>query len=293
MAALLSEPAAAVLRWISLCAASLLMGVATYHRVRDRAAAGVTPTGGSRLAALVRGAAIALVLAAIGRMAQQSLTFAAAPPEAWEMVRVLLATPWGWAWAGQVLAAMLLVTRPGTIAVPGQTGAQVLVVLVIVAAPAFQGHAIGSPRLTWLAVAADIAHLAAAGAWMGTLLVIAIDTLPVRDGASAAAVIRAFSPLALTSAAILTATGLLASWLHVQELTFLWGSTYGRVLCLKLALVVAVVAVGAVNWRRLTPRILEPGGVGRLAAAARAELTIAAAVFAVTAVLVATALPGE
>ncbi|HEX5631585.1 MAG TPA: CopD family protein, partial [Gemmatimonadales bacterium] len=159
--------------------------------------------------------------------------------------------------------------------------------------PAFQGHAIGSSLWPALAVASDVLHLAAAGLWMGTLVVIVTVALPRSDGISADTMIRAFSPYALGGAATLAATGLFASWLHVRHPLLAWESTYGRVLLLKIALVAGVVAVGAVNWRRLTPQLTAPGGVARLARAARVELALAAAVFLVTAVLVATPLPGE
>jgi putative copper export protein len=142
-------------------------------------------------------------------------------------------------------------------------------------------------------VIADVLHLAAAGIWMGTLLVILVVSLPHVTAAGARDVIAAYSPWALTGAATLAATGVLASWLHLQELPNLWQSRYGLVLCLKLALVAAVVALGAYNWKRTTPQLASSSGLVKLGAAVRAELAIAAAVFAVTAVLVATALPGE
>jgi hypothetical protein len=58
--------------------------------------------------------------------------------------------------------------------------------------------------------------------------------------------------------------------------------------------VVALVAVaGAWNWRRATPAPGAPGGVRALRRSATMELAFGAALFAATAALVATPLPGE
>ncbi|MCC6317267.1 MAG: CopD family protein [Gemmatimonadaceae bacterium] len=280
---------AAVLRWIAFVAASIVCGVTASRFLLPRE--GPHPT--QRVAALVRTAALAIIATLAGRMAQQALAFAAEPSGAWAMVPVLLGTPWGWAWAGQAAGAITLALRPGLIATSSRAFVAWLVTGVVVAAPAFQGHAFGAPRLSGYATAADVVHLVAAGLWIGTLFVIVVDRLPGSTPASAGVVIRAFSPWALTSAATLGATGVFASWLHVGTLPALWGSSYGRMVLLKLSLVAAVAVVGAINWRRLTPGLLRPDGVQRLAASARVELALAAAVFAATAVLVATPLPGE
>lgn len=290
--ALISAPAAALLRWIAFGAAAVVMGVAVYHTITPPA-----PAPHGQLVRLVRWGALLVLLTAMGRMAQQALSFAGDMGESWAMVGILLGTPWGQAWLAQVLAASILTAAPTLIARRPESTARALgagvVVAALVAAPAFQGHAIGSSLWPALAVAGDVLHLAAAGMWIGTLVVIVSVALPRSDGISADTLIRAFSPYALGGAATLAATGLFASWLHVRNPFLVWDSTYGRVLLLKIALVAGVAAVGAVNWRRLTPQLTSPGGVARLARAARGELALAAAVFLVTAVLVATPLPGE
>lgn len=287
-------PAAAVLRWVAFVAASVTCGVTACHLLL-RGSLG--PAHQRPVGMMVGVAAWAVLLSAVGRMAQQALSFASAPSEVWSMVGVLLTTPWGWAWSAQCIAAALVVLQPAWIAAPARgvarTAWQVVLTGAIVLAPAFQGHAIGAPQLAGLAVFADMLHLVAAGLWIGTLFVIMVALVPGRDGAGVARLITAFSPWALTSAATLGATGTFAAWLHVHELPFLWGSAYGRMVLLKVALVAVVAVFGAINWRRITPQLTQPGGVARLAASARTELMIAALVLAATAVLVATPLPGE
>jgi putative copper export protein len=286
--------AAAVLRWVAFVAASVLCGVAACHLLLPGR---LGPAHERPLARVVRVAAWLVLLSAIGRMAQQALSFAGSPSEALPMAGILLGTPWGWAWGAQCVAAVLLIVQPAFLAAapgaPARTAWLVILTLGIVCAPAFQGHAIGAPHLVGLAVVADLLHLVAAGVWMGTLFVITVALMPGRDAFGVATIIRAFSPWALTSGATLGATGVFASWLHVGQWPMLWGSAYGRMVLLKLALVAVVGAFGAWNWQRIAPQCTNPGGVARLSASARKELLVALLVFAATAVLVATPLPSE
>ena len=290
---LLSEATASALRWVVLSAGSLLVGVVVFRRV-TRGAWADGDTGvvvRHRVGTLARLTAASLLVASVGRLGQQALSFAATPSEAPAVARTLLGTPWGWAWAVQAGVALLFLTWPRVAVGAERSG--LLMAAILGAAPAFMGHAFSSESMTVLAVAADVVHLLAAGAWIGTLAVLVLVALPLSDGARAGVLVRAFSPWALGGAATLGATGLFASWLHVQRLPLLWGSVYGQRLLLKLALVAAVAALGALNWRRLTPRLGEPSGARRLAGAARIELAVAAGVLLVTAVLVATPLPNE
>jgi putative copper export protein len=70
-------------------------------------------------------------------------------------------------------------------------------------------------------------------------------------------------------------------------------SGYGRLLLIKLSLIVLLAAFGAVNWRVLRPALSDGIALQRLRRSATVELVIGAAVLAVTAVLVATSPPGD
>ena len=97
-----------------------------------------------------------------------------------------------------------------------------------------------------------------------------------------------FSPVALVAAGVLVATGTVASFVHVESVGALFSTTYGRLLLTKVALVLAVMVLGAINWRRLTPRLLEAGDGDVLRRNAARELVIAQLVIVVTALLVRT-----
>jgi len=95
-----------------------------------------------------------------------------------------------------------------------------------------------------------------------------------------------FSKVALVAAGFAGLSGIVASWLHLKYLAALWTTPYGYALDLKLFVVAIVVALGAWNWRRLTPKLNADESVHQLRRSATAELVFAAIVLLVTAVLV-------
>jgi len=114
--------------------------------------------------------------------------------------------------------------------------------------------------------------------------------------------IVAFSRVALAAAAVTVATGTGNAWMRITgadpgagiaaRWATLTSSAYGWLLVAKLALVLVVVAVGAVNWRRNTPRLALPDGMAALDGATRLELGVAVAVLALSAALAVTSPPG-
>jgi putative copper export protein/mono/diheme cytochrome c family protein len=119
------------------------------------------------------------------------------------------------------------------------------------------GHASDWGDLT-LAVAVDWAHGVAASAWTGGLIALAL--VVVRRGTtwshgSLATVASRFSRLAGLSLAAVIATGSYNAWAQLGALSRLWATTYGQVLIVKLAIVAALVWLGAVNRYVLLPRL--------------------------------------
>lgn len=139
-------------------------------------------------------------------------------------------------------------------------------------------------------------HILAASTWLGTLTVMLFAGIrslvhAPAGGLSrervAANLINAFTPVALTAAALVGITGATTAWLHLKRLPNLWGTDYGRALIVKLCFVAAVVVVGWWNWKRVKPSLTAgEQGVARLSRSATIELVLAAVVLAVTAVLV-------
>jgi putative copper resistance protein D len=102
-------------------------------------------------------------------------------------------------------------------------------------------------------------HLVAAGAWLGGLLpllvVVAHAPLDV-----AHRVLKRFSPIAAVSVVILAATALLQGVVLSGGLKGLFGTVYGSVLLLKLALFAALIVLAANNRLRLTPALASRNG---------------------------------
>ena len=143
--------------------------------------------------------------------------------------------------------------------------------VLVAAGFAFSGHAAVGDRISRsLSIAADIVHLLAAGAWVGTLAAVALAGIPAAmrapegaRGAIAAALVNVFSPLALVSAGALAVTGTFAAWEHIGGIGALLHTDYGQALLWKLGAVAVVAAIGAVNWRLLAPEARIRGGGAR------------------------------
>lgn len=138
-------------------------------------------------------------------------------------------------------------------------------------------------------------HEMCAALWLGTLLVLVVVGLPavLRSGASSdergqmvAHLVGRFSPLALTAAGTLALTGVITAWRHLKHLDALWTTSYGYTLDIKLLFVLIIVALGAWNWRSMTPRLGTEAAAGELRRSATAELAFGALVLVLTAVLV-------
>lgn len=186
---------------------------------------------------------------------------------------------------GRVLAP-LDARRLGVLAVP---------LLALAAAPAIAGHAVVRGD-TLVTVPATVGHVLAMGLWLGGIAALALlvpagqRRLAEGDGVLLlGAVARRFSPLALGCVLLLMLTGTVQSVVLLDDLGQLTGDPFGRVLLLKLGLVAAVCALGAVNRRGALPR-LRRGADGSAAAllrrTVRAELALLIAVLAVTGALI-------
>ena len=66
---------------------------------------------------------------------------------------------------------------------------------------------------------------------------------------------RRFSAAALGTVAVLAVAGTVMAVIVLPSLSDLWSTGYGRVLLVKVAIVAAVVALGAYNRRWLVPAV--------------------------------------
>ncbi|MFJ7997107.1 copper resistance CopC/CopD family protein [Streptomyces sp. NPDC096310] len=108
-----------------------------------------------------------------------------------------------------------------------------------------------------IAMPVDILHLLSVATWLGGLaaLLIALHKAPFMESAA----IRRFSRIAFISVVVLAVTGLYQSWRQVGSWSALGGTSYGRLLLVKVGLV-AVLVVIAWFSRRWTGRLAEGTG---------------------------------
>jgi copper transport protein len=162
--------------------------------------------------------------------------------------------------------------------------------VAIAVTPALSGHAhvAGS-----LAVVSDSLHVFAAAVWIGGLafLLLALWRAGGERWSLATRAVPRFSLLAVVAVTALLVAGIVSGFLEVRAWRGLWDTTYGQLLLVKVALVVPVLALGALNNRVLVPRLR--AGIAsaverrRFLRSTGAELALVLVIVGVTAVLVA------
>ena len=232
-------------------------------------------------------------------------------PGQWSQV---LRTTSGRAWGLRVvvlgiLGAGLLLTldrlRTQAWRLAGVLGAGALFVLVAVG-----GHG-ATGRWSAIGVVATVAHLAGMSVWIGGLTVLLVGVLRDPDPRDGLARVRAFSPIAFGAVAVVVVSGVVQAYRQVGSLDALTDTDYGRLLLVKTAFVVVAVAVAWASRRLIqgapetAPAALAAGAAvlerddtddvsfrrtrRRLRRKVGAEIVLAAAVLAVTSLLVASA----
>ena len=212
-------------------------------------------------------------------VAVSGLSFAAALDPT-VMGGVLVGTRYGVVWSMRMILLLFLEVIFNRLDRGESVNARALGLLLaalLVMAPAFSGHAAAGEGI-WLVVqlAVTAAHLLAASAWLGGLVMFAWFLLwlsrveQVWHEAVFKTATRRFSALGFVSVTVLIATGAYNAWTLVGAVPPLVGTTYGQLLLIKLALLLPLVAVAAVNFLKLKPRIVALGA--ELSTARIAEL---------------------
>lgn len=178
---------------------------------------------------------------------------------------VLWETAIGTAWmvriaalAATALAVVTLHRAPLAVSLVAASGGA-----LALATLAWSGHGAMEGAGGWLHLAADIAHLLAAGLWIGALFCLGILVFAPSTGASVARLqlahraLAGFAPVGSMAVAMLVATGIANTFwiLGWAGLTGLPGTRYGQLLIAKLLLFAAMLGLAASNRWRLVPRL--------------------------------------
>jgi putative copper resistance protein D len=176
-----------------------------------------------------------------------------------------------------------------------QVGLTTLAALSVLASLGLTGHAAMDMGGGTAHEINQMAHLTAGGLWLGGLLPLGVLLRrAVRpDGAAYVPLARIalphFSQIGYAAVALLLITGTVNSVMLVGSFGAFATSPYGRLLAVKIALFLAMVALAMVNRFRLLPRLNGPKAASvplrALARSVLAEQALGLAILAVVAVL--------
>ena len=233
-----------------------------------------------------------LILAAAPLRALDQVRTLVEPGESWlPVVQGVLGTSVGKAlqlqaiWAAAAIVAFL-VARQGR-----DRGWKIATIALVILAltPGLTGHAATATSPT-LALAAATLHVLGAGVWIGGLFHLWRLSGPASD-ATLRRALSAFHPVAMVGVGLIVLSGLYHTWSTLGTPANLVETAWGRLLALKVGLVLAVLALGYKHWRS-SEQAVEQGDRSALRQSIGREAVIALAVLVVTAVLTSTAKPG-
>jgi copper transport protein len=139
----------------------------------------------------------------------------------------------------------------------------VMISLVFLATWSFAGHS-ASMRWPALGLPLDVVHHGAAAAWIGGLAIVGLIALPRLAPEDVRPVMLRFSRLASVSVAAIVVTGLVQAVRLVGSPRQLLEVNHGKLLAVKLAVLVGMLALADVNRRRVTARLSTAGASARL-----------------------------
>jgi putative copper resistance protein D len=192
----------------------------------------------------------------------------AAALEPASILRVLLETQAGRVWLGRLGTLVLVgalallvpraVSRLDWLAIRGEVVVLGALALALVAAA---GHAAAVTPDAASAIALDALHLLATGIWvggllpLGALLVAASSERGADARPYAVLTARRFSRVALACLVLLVVSGVANAAVHIGSVPALVGTTYGRLLLLKIGVLLPIVLLGWMNRRVWLPRL--------------------------------------
>lgn len=120
-------------------------------------------------------------------------------------------------------------------------------------AVAYSGHS-RSERWPVLGIPADVAHLASIAVWLGGLITLILVVIPQIDAESGMTTFRRFSKAAEISVIVIVASGLVQSLRLHGGLGSVVGNDHGRLLLVKVLIVLVMLGVARQNRRLLLDR---------------------------------------
>jgi putative copper resistance protein D len=278
-------------RAVHFAALALVLGAPLFRlAIAPRGAARGWPGG----RAIELAAALAALVSGLGWFAGVAATFAGGWRDALApdiLQGVTFETRFGHLWIGRlvVLAAVLAVqawTRPSW----RRDGVLVALAAALSASLIGVGHGMtgagGGPAVARAHMVADVVHLICAMGWIGGLFCLAqVLRRGAADAAELGVVLSRFSRLGYWLVALLLVSGCVNALVLVPRPDSLLTSDYGRVLLVKLGLVLIMVGFALYNRLALVARVQSKAGAQALWRSVLAEQGMGALVLATVALL--------
>jgi len=229
-------------------------------------------------------AALALVMAPLALLLvqQQALELTTA-----ELPGLLRDTTWGRGWMALAISCLLSALLLPISRTRAGSWALLLVALCLAVAMGGLGHAAADDQWPLASRLFDALHVVAVGAWIGGLLLMLLAS--AGTAVPSAGAWRVFSRTASVMAPVVLLSGAGSTWRRVggSGPTAILASDYGKLLLLKIVLVLAVLAMGFTQRRRIA------AGQTPSRAVILREVVLAAVVLGATAWMTGTEPPGE
>lgn len=308
-----TEPPNVITKWAQLLAAAALLGALAFvlwvNVPATRNLSDETRTASRRvtwrnLQRLAWPAVAALALTGVAELLLQADQLGG-----FDAVGDVLRNDWGQRWiqrqivlAGIIVALLVAraTERSGrSSAALAAAWAALLGIVLYQLLVALVSHGNTIPGSFW-ATAADFMHLVSSSVWVGSLAMLVLFLVNVRNApeedraALQVGHLTRFSTIAATSVIVLLGTGVLNALAQMPDLAALTETAYGRVLLIKLGVTALLLAVAGLNAFILRPRLLADLEDGlpadevrqRMRNAVRVELAIGVAVLFTAAVLI-------
>jgi len=206
-----------------------------------------------------------------------------------------LETAFGRLWLARLLLGVVVLALaflPSFRKTPGGRAGFLILAALLLGSLALSGHA-AAHKGVWGDVhrADQVVHLLAAGAWLGGLLPLAMALAAARRSGTAAiaevaGTVRRFSRIGQWAVGLILATGIMNTAFLVGSPAALFPTPYGQTLLAKIAVVLIMVAIAAINLIRVTPRLkADPKAAGTLWRNTVLELALGLGVLALVGLL--------
>ncbi|MEQ1874568.1 MAG: peptidoglycan-binding protein, partial [Ilumatobacteraceae bacterium] len=195
------------------------------------------------------------------------------------MIRILLVGAISW-------AMFIAVTQTEE----SQWTLAVVLLLGLLATWAYAGHS-RSMRWPLIGVPVDVAHHAAAAAWIGGLAIIGMVAIKECSTEELISSLNRFAKLAATAVTVIVITGVLQAIRLVGSPTQLFAANHGKYLMLKVVVLGAMLKVADINRQRVNRRLRSAAKSSRLVVsnlrrAMGTEFAVGLLIVAVTAAMV-------